>query len=105
MDLDCRRTTTCAGASSSGASCRCRRRLPSLFDGAQFQLDIGGDFAGSTASVMNMCGNVGAAISPALLAYLVKGYGWNVPFLMTAALCLIAAALYLKIDAGRRINV
>ena len=33
-------------------------------------LDIGGDFAGCTASVMNMCGNIGGAISPALLAYL-----------------------------------
>ena len=66
-------------------------------------LDIGGDFAGSTASVMNMCGNVGAAISPALLAYLVKGYGWNVPFFVSSALCLMGAFIYGKIDASKRI--
>ncbi len=66
-------------------------------------LDIGGDFAGSTASVMNMCGNIGGAISPALLAYLVKGYSWNVPFFVTSALCVIGALIYGKIDASRKI--
>jgi len=66
-------------------------------------LDIGGDFAGSTASVMNMCGNIGGAISPALLAYLVKGYSWNVPFFVTSALCVIGALIYGKIDASRNI--
>jgi MFS transporter, ACS family, glucarate transporter len=66
-------------------------------------LDIGGDFAGSTASVMNMCGNIGGAISPALLAYLVRGYGWNVPFFVTSALCVIGALIYAKIDASKRI--
>lgn len=66
-------------------------------------LDIGGDCAGSVSSVMNMCGNIGGAISPAALAYLVRAYGWNVPFLVASALCAIGAALYLKIDASRRI--
>jgi sugar phosphate permease len=66
-------------------------------------LDIGGDYAGSVSSVMNMCGNIGGAISPALLAYLVKGYGWEVPFLVASGLCLIGAVLYIKIDATRRI--
>jgi sugar phosphate permease len=66
-------------------------------------LDIGGDFAGSVSAVMNMFGNIGGAISPTVVAYLVSGYGWNVPFMVTGALCLIAAALYLKIDASRRI--
>ncbi|MEK7404058.1 MAG: MFS transporter [Acidobacteriota bacterium] len=66
-------------------------------------LDIGGDYAGSVSSVMNMCGNIGGAISPALLAYLVKGYGWEVPFVVSAALCLVAAALFARIDATRRI--
>ena len=66
-------------------------------------LDIAGDFAGSAASVMNMTGNIGGAISPAVLAYLVKAYGWNVPFLVTSAVCLLGAALYGNIDASRRI--
>jgi MFS family permease len=66
-------------------------------------LDVGGDYAGSVSSVMNMWGNIGGAIAPTALAYLVKGYGWNVPFLVASALCLIAAALHSKIDAGKRI--
>jgi MFS family permease len=66
-------------------------------------LDIGGDFAGSVSAVMNTCGNIGGAISPALLAYLVQGYGWDVPFFLAAVLCLIAAALFTRIDATRRI--
>jgi sugar phosphate permease len=68
-------------------------------------LDTGGDFAGSVSSVMNMCGNIGGAISPAALAYLVKSYGWNTPFLVAAGLCLIAAVLYWKIDPAQRIEV
>jgi sugar phosphate permease len=69
-------------------------------------LDIGGDCAGSVSSVMNMCGNIGGAISPAALAYLVKAYGWNVPFLVASMLCAIAAVLYYtKIDASRRIEL
>ena len=68
-------------------------------------LDIGGDFAGSVSAVMNMLGNIGGAISATVVTYTAARYGWNVPFLMTAGLCLIAAALYLKIDASRRVNV
>ena len=66
-------------------------------------LDIGGDYAGSVSAVMNTWGNVGGAISPALLAYLVKRSGWEAPFLVASGLCLVAAVLYLKIDASRRI--
>jgi len=68
-------------------------------------LDIGGDFAGSVSAVMNMLGNFGGAIAATVVTYTAAHYGWNVPFLITAGLCLIAAALYLKIDASRRINL
>jgi sugar phosphate permease len=66
-------------------------------------LDIGSDYAGSVSAVMNTCGNIGGAISPALLAYLVQKFGWNEPFLVASCMCLIAAVLYSRIDAGRRI--
>ena len=68
-------------------------------------LDIGGDFAGSVSAVMNTCGNMGGALSTAVLGYLVSAYGWNVPFFVAAVLCAAAAALFLKIDATRRIRV
>ena len=68
-------------------------------------LDIGGDYAGSVAAVMNTCGNIGGAISPALLAYLVRAYGWDVPFFVASGLCAAAALLHLKIDAARSIQL
>jgi sugar phosphate permease len=66
-------------------------------------LDIGADYAGSVSAVMNSCGNIGGAISPALLAYLVHAYGWNVPFVVASGFCLAAAALFARVDATRRV--
>ena len=66
-------------------------------------LDIGGDFAGSVSAVMNSCGNIGGAISTTGLGYLLRRYGWNTPFLVASALCLLAAALFSRIDAGKKI--
>lgn len=66
-------------------------------------LDIGGDYAGSVSAVMNTCGNIGGAISPALLAYLVGISGWEAPFVLAVGLCVAAAALFLKIDSTRHI--
>ncbi len=66
-------------------------------------LDIAGDFAGSAAAVMNMCGNMAGVISPPIVAYLAKAYGWNTPFLVTSAICVVGALLYMKINASRRI--
>jgi sugar phosphate permease len=67
-------------------------------------LDIGGEFAGSVSAVMNTCGNLGGAGAAAITAYLVQSYGWYMPFLVIATLSLIAALLFLKIDAGKRIE-
>ena len=66
-------------------------------------LDIGGDFAGSVSAVMNTLGNVGGAMSAAVVTYAATRYGWNAPFLITSILCVIAAVLYLKIDATKRL--
>jgi len=66
-------------------------------------LDIGGDYAGSIASVMNTFGNLGSAASPVLLAYLVGRYGWNTPFLVCAALCVVGGLFTLGVNADHRI--
>lgn len=66
-------------------------------------LDIGGDYAGSVSAVMNTCGNIGSAISPWLLAYLVGRSGWEAPFVVSAIFCGMAALLYLRIDSTKRI--
>jgi MFS transporter, ACS family, glucarate transporter len=61
-------------------------------------LDIGGDFAGSIASIMNTFGNLGGAISPVLLGYLLGSYGWNVPFIISSILCIVAIFFCFGID-------
>jgi MFS family permease len=66
-------------------------------------LDIGGEYAGSVASVMNTFGNLGSAVSPVLLAYFVGLYGWNMPFLVCSVLCVIGAVLCLGLDANNKI--
>ena len=64
-------------------------------------LDIGGSYSGSVAAVMNTCGNLGGAIASAASAYLISLYGWNAPFLVVAGLSVVAAVLYLRIEAGK----
>ena len=66
-------------------------------------LDIGADSAGAVSAVMNTCGNLGGAISSALSAYLVMLSGWNAPFLVMAGLSVVAAVLYLQINASQRL--
>jgi sugar phosphate permease len=66
-------------------------------------LDIGGEYAGTVASVMNTFGNLGSAVSPVLLAYLVGVYGWNIPFLVCSLLCVAGAGFSLAVDAERKI--
>lgn len=65
-------------------------------------LDIAGDFAGSAASVMNMCGNLAGVVTPGIVAYLATVYGWNSPWLVTAAVMVVGALLYMKIDASKK---
>jgi sugar phosphate permease len=64
-------------------------------------LDIGGNYAGSVAAVMNTCGNLGGATASVATGYVVKLYGWNAAFLVMAALCGVAAILHLWIRADR----
>ena len=66
-------------------------------------LDVGGDFAGSVSAVMNTFGNIGGAISTVALGYLVKSFGWNVPFYTAAVFCVAGGVLYLGIDASRHL--
>ncbi|MES1975130.1 MAG: MFS transporter [Pseudomonadota bacterium] len=64
-------------------------------------LDIGGNYAGSVSAVMNTCGNIGGAIASFATGYIVTYAGWNPAFFVMAALSLIAAVLFLGIDASR----
>ena len=64
-------------------------------------IDIGGEAAGSVSALMNTFGNTGGAMASVLTGYLVQAAGWNLPFLIVAGLSVVAALLFIRIDAGR----
>jgi sugar phosphate permease len=64
-------------------------------------IDVGGEAAGSVSALMNTFGNTGGAMASVLTGYLVQAAGWNLPFLIVAGLSVVAALLFLRIDAGR----
>jgi len=66
-------------------------------------LDIGGEYAGSVSAVMNTFGNGAGAIAAAATGYLVTHSGWNMAFFVLAALQILAALIFLRIDASRRL--
>jgi MFS transporter, ACS family, glucarate transporter len=62
-------------------------------------LDIGGEYAGSVVGAFNTACQIGSLVSSVAFGYLVERYGsYNVPFIPMAALLLIGAWLWLKVD-------
>ena len=55
-------------------------------------IDISREYAGSLSGFMNMAGNIGGAISPALTPYLAERYGW-ITAIDVAALAIGSAGL------------
>jgi sugar phosphate permease len=68
-------------------------------------LDVGGDCAGTVSAAMNTFGNTGGAIAAALTAYLVTHSGWPLAFYVPSVLSLLAAVLFLRIDASQRLAI
>ena len=66
-------------------------------------LDIGDEFAGSVSAVMNTAGNLGATVSAAATGYIVTAYGWNASFYALASLAVVAAVIFLVIDASKKV--
>ncbi len=66
--------------------------------------DIGGRTAGTVSGAMNMIGNLGATLSPALMGFVVQRTGsWNLTFAIAAVLNLAGFLLWFRIDATRRL--
>ncbi|HVY13797.1 MAG TPA: MFS transporter [Rhodopila sp.] len=67
-------------------------------------MDVGGDYASTTAGWMNTWANVGGIISPLVFGALLQSSGnWSLPFLVASTLMLIGAALVWQIDPNDRI--
>src|SRR6185437_3768479 len=66
--------------------------------------DIGGEVVGTISGAMNMIGNVGSALSPVLMGFLVQRVGsWNLTFYIAASLNIVAIFLWLRIDASKKL--
>ncbi|MCI0464590.1 MAG: MFS transporter [Gemmataceae bacterium] len=68
-----------------------------------FNLDVGGRYIGSVLGWGNMWGNLGAALSPPLLNWVLERYSWDAAFLTCAVAFLISGLCALGIDASRPI--
>jgi len=62
-------------------------------------IDLGRDQAGTVSAAMNMCGNLGGALSAVSFGALVQATGsWELPFAIGGGLCLLSALCWLRID-------
>jgi len=86
--------------------------LSVIYGGITFQqpimfavcLDIGGAYAGAMVGAMNTASQIGSLISSVLFGYLVSRFGsYNVPFIPMAALLLIGAWLWLRVDPTQQL--
>jgi ACS family glucarate transporter-like MFS transporter len=67
-------------------------------------LDIGGEHGGAATGAMNSAAQAGSFVSSLAFGYLVEHYdSYNVPFIPMAALLVLGAWLWLKIDPKKSI--
>jgi ACS family glucarate transporter-like MFS transporter len=60
--------------------------------------DLGGVYAGSVSSIMNMGNQIGGAITASLTPFIANRFGWNTSFGVAAALCVLGAAAWFLVD-------
>jgi ACS family glucarate transporter-like MFS transporter len=86
--------------------------LSLIYGGITFQqptmfavcLDIGGEYAGAVVGAMNTSSQFASFVSSLAFGYLVERYGsYNTPFIPMAALLLLGAWLWLKVDPTRQL--
>jgi ACS family glucarate transporter-like MFS transporter len=66
--------------------------------------DIGGPSAGLVSGLMNMCNQIGGAITASLTPLIADHLGWTASFLVAAALSAIGAAAWGLVDPDARIT-
>jgi MFS family permease len=64
-------------------------------------VDLGGPYAGTAAGFINMIGNAGNAFQPAIGAWIVNAWGWDILMRTYACAFLAAAAMWLFIRPDR----
>jgi len=60
--------------------------------------DLGGSSAGSVSGLMNMGGQIGAAVTASLTPAIAGRFGWSASFLTAAGLCACGALLWITVN-------
>jgi len=70
-------------------------------------MDIGGRFSGTVSGSMNMVGNIGGALSPIAIAYILTWThnNWTLTFYVSSAIYLLGGLCWLFIDAHTPLTV
>ena len=63
-------------------------------------MDVGGPHAGTLSGAMNMWGNIGGALGPLMIGYILKwsGANWNLTFYVSAAVYLLGIVCWAFLD-------
>jgi ACS family glucarate transporter-like MFS transporter len=63
-------------------------------------MDVGGRYAGTLSGAMNMMGNVGGAVSPMAIGYMLRwtNHNWDVTFYVSAAVYFMGSFFWLLMD-------
>lgn len=64
-----------------------------------YKMDVGGRHVGSIHGWANMWGNLGAAMSPMLLQFVIRDYGWDAAFVTCASAFGLASVAAFFVDA------
>jgi MFS transporter, ACS family, glucarate transporter len=69
-------------------------------------MGLGGRFGGTATAMMNTAGNLGGWVCALLFGYVVKATGsYNLPLEVVAAMVLVAAVLFARVDCSRGLAV
>jgi len=66
--------------------------------------DISGSSPGSVSGLMNMGGQIGGMVTASMTPVIANRFGWEVPFLVSAALCLLGAVMWIFVDPNQSIE-
>jgi nitrate/nitrite transporter NarK len=63
-------------------------------------MDIGGKYAGTLSGAMNMLGNIGGALAPLAIGYILSwtSNNWNLTFYVSAAIYLLGIVCWYFMD-------
>ena len=66
--------------------------------------DVGHELSGTVSGAMNCWGNLGGFVSPIVTGFVVQRFGnWNLPIVISGAIFLVGALLWLRIDPTKSV--